>query len=292
MTGKSIGIQIKTGKSYFKSTNATGWNFTGEIKHLNYYLNLDIPVIIAIVNLNDSKVYWTKFDINEITKNEKSWTIRIKNSFELNNLTLLKSITTKFVDYTPQIENLAKINSAILNSNTVFIAVDKEEIENENYSGIEKLSKWLTSSDKMIKENKGKFLIAVYGYDKDPRELCEIEKVRSWMKVAVPKFKYWGYFLHMDEPLKKYSGLGVIRNCCVELYNVKKINSGTDARVEYNLAESDLFVNHIIQWLNEFADEYKIEEHIVFEQSMKIYQILSGYTKEEIEELRIKYDFK
>ena len=46
VTGKLIGIQIKHGNSYFKSKTEIGFNYFGEDKHLNYYLNSNLPIIM------------------------------------------------------------------------------------------------------------------------------------------------------------------------------------------------------------------------------------------------------
>ena len=62
VTGKSIAIQIKTGDSYFKEQNETGWIFRGKLKHLNYYLNHDIPVIIVLVDDQNKSAYWCLCD--------------------------------------------------------------------------------------------------------------------------------------------------------------------------------------------------------------------------------------
>ena len=55
VTGKSIAFQLKTGTSFFNEENEIGYVFRGEIKHLNYYLNLDTPIVIVILN-NISKI--------------------------------------------------------------------------------------------------------------------------------------------------------------------------------------------------------------------------------------------
>jgi len=62
VTGKSIAIQIKTGPSYFKKKTSYGWEFQGETKHLNYYLNHTSPIVLIIVNLENQQAYWVLFD--------------------------------------------------------------------------------------------------------------------------------------------------------------------------------------------------------------------------------------
>ena len=125
----------------------------------------------------------------------------------------MQNIASEFIDYSAQINNISKVKSAISDSEIVFLAIDRAEIEAKEFSGFIKLKKWLTSSDQMIKDNRGKFIITVFGYDQDSRELFQIEEVRSWFQGINPIFKMWGYFLHMDEPIEKYSGISVLHNC-------------------------------------------------------------------------------
>jgi hypothetical protein len=48
VTGQSIAVQIKTGSSFLKRKVTAGFTFYGEKKHLNYYLNLKLPVLIVL----------------------------------------------------------------------------------------------------------------------------------------------------------------------------------------------------------------------------------------------------
>jgi hypothetical protein len=44
VTGQSVAVQIKAGASFFRTKTAIGFVFYGETKHLNYYLNLRVPI--------------------------------------------------------------------------------------------------------------------------------------------------------------------------------------------------------------------------------------------------------
>jgi len=292
ITGKTIGIQIKTGESYFKNPTSFGWTYYGEEKHLNYYLNLDIPVIIALVDPIDKKVFWNKVDIDSIIKTGNGWKIVIPKSQELSDKTELKKTTNDYIDYTDQIIKLSRINRAIIDSEKVFIAVDRYEIETSNFDGFDKLLKWLTSSEEMIKKNRGKFFISVFGYDDDERELYEFEEVRKWMKEVMQRFKYWGYFLYMDKPLKNHSSLWLLSSCCVDVLAATKDEKGNRWLIEPDAEQAAEFRNYIFHWLNEFSEKYAISDQINFEQSMKISQILDGLTDQEIQKIKTEYGYK
>lgn len=288
ITGKTIGIQVKTGKSYFEKPSSFGWTFYGESKHLNYYLNSEIPIILALVDDETKDVFWNVIDINTIIKTKKGWKLSIPKSNMLSNMADLKEIANKYIDYTEQIENLSNIHKAILESDICCIAIDRHEIENKIYNGFEKLQMWLTSSEKMIINNREKLFIFIFGYDDDPRELYQIEEVRDWMKVVFEKFKYWGYFLNMDKSTQEYSSINILMHCCINFTSVSKTDDGIYCEIEYDLDEADEFRNLLFNWLNEFCAKYSISEQIIFDLSMKIFQILDGLPDEEVEKLKIK----
>lgn len=291
ITGKSIAIQIKTGHSYFSNEASNGWMFSGKDKHLNYYSNLEIPIIIALVNPDTEDVFWAKFDIHSIKRTNSGWQLLIPKFQSLDNKAQLSSISNNFIDYTQQIENLSKIKTAILQNSIIYVAIEREEIENENYSGFIKLKKWLTSSDEMILKNRGKFFISIFGYDDDSRELFQIDEVRNWLQNVIPIFKYWGYFLYLDKPMLKYSSLSLLQICFIDLHKTKLDIKKQEWIINYDIKQAKEFKSLIFEWLNEFADKYAIEEKIVFEQSMKIFQTLDGMPDSMIDKMRNDYGF-
>lgn len=292
VTGKSIAIQIKTGESYFNNPSQSGWNYYGENKHLNYYMNIDTPVIIALVNPNTEQVYWSEFDINTISKTKKGWKLLIKKNQILKEKQKLKSITNLAIDYTSQLEYLESINKVMIDSKIIFLAVNKEDIIEENYDGFIKVLKWLTASDEMIEKCQGKIIISVFGYDEDERGLYQIEEVRTWMQGVLPVFKYWGYFLNMELAKTNITSLSVLLFCSIDIDLLEYDKIKKSWKVEYDLEQSAKFKNQIFYWLNEFADNHNIKEKIVFEQSMKIMKIIDKITDKKIIENRKKYGFE
>ena len=291
VTGKSIAIQIKTGESYFTNLSQSGWIYYGENKHLNYYMNIDTPVIIALVNPKTQQVYWSEFDINIISKTKMGWKLLIKKNQILEEKQKLKSITNLAIDYTSQLENLTQINKKMIKSKIIFVAVGKEEIIEKNYNGFKQILKWLTASDEMIRKCQGKLIISVFGYDEDVRGLYQIEEVRTWMQGVLPIFKYWGYFLNMELPKINLTSLCVLLLCNIELNLLEYDEIKKSWKTEYDLEESAEFKKQIFHWLNEFADNHNIEEKIVFEQSMKIMKIIDKISDEDVIEIRKKYGF-
>ena len=84
ITGKSIAFQLKSGKSYFYNQNEIGFVFSGNKKHLNYYLNLEIPIIIIILDVEFEKGYWEVFDAKKTDKSGGNWKMTIPKKNEFN----------------------------------------------------------------------------------------------------------------------------------------------------------------------------------------------------------------
>ena len=288
ITGKTIAIQVKSGRSYFETKNNIGWIFYGESKHLNYYLNHDVPVLIVLVDIETKSAYWIKVDINQIIKTPKNWKITVPKNQQITQKSKLKSITSGYIDYTKQIEKLELINNAILQHKSVYISIDKEEIESFNFEGFETLLLWLTKSEEMIVKNRGKFFIAVFGYNDDERELCEIPIVRKWFKSVLPKFKYWGYFLSMESYSQQFSAMKVLLSCCVKIDSSEYIEQKKGWIHNFDQEELEIFVNQMFEWLNEFTETYNISLKVNYDQTMKIMQTVTGIPEEEMKKIRAK----
>lgn len=66
LSGKLIGVQIKSGESYFKIDKNGYITFRGDYKHYNYWNKYVLPVIIVIYVPSLNQCYWELFDKNKI----------------------------------------------------------------------------------------------------------------------------------------------------------------------------------------------------------------------------------
>ena len=57
-TGRLVGLQIKTGPSWFDEPCEGGWKFRPEKKHISYWLNHSLPVYVLLVDLDTEAIYW------------------------------------------------------------------------------------------------------------------------------------------------------------------------------------------------------------------------------------------
>lgn len=58
-TGEILGIQIKSGTSYFReAANDQGWWIRPDLRHVEYWLNHVLPVVIVLVDVDKKSVFW------------------------------------------------------------------------------------------------------------------------------------------------------------------------------------------------------------------------------------------
>lgn len=272
VTGKYLGVQIKTGNSYFTNETSIGWKYAGENKHLNYFLNSSFPILILLVNIELEKVFWVEFDINKTDKSSNGWSIIVpkENTFDISSKSAIQNLTGEVIDYMSQIEYQWEINEQIKDSGLVLLNVSRDEIEEQDISGFTELLSRLIINDDMIKKAKGKISFMIDGYNHDKREIYEIPEVRTWTKKVIPAFKYWGYFLNMDEYLRNKAGLRMLHFCYVDINVVSTDKVLKKKFVEFDKDQTLEFLNQLFEWLNEFTDRYHISLDVNKEQSLLI----------------------
>lgn len=95
-TGKLIAIQIKSGLSYFSKQNRKSVIFRPKKRHIEYWLNHCLPVILVLYNPDADIFNWVKFDESLLLKTGKEYKIEIpkKQLLDLESLTGLTSLFT------------------------------------------------------------------------------------------------------------------------------------------------------------------------------------------------------
>lgn len=98
-TGKIIAVQIKCGDSFFKDTDKLGYVFRPKEKHINYWLDFSLPVIIIICNPQTKECWWTEANNNTIRSTGIGWKISIPYAQIFNNtyLHILNQIASRTI---------------------------------------------------------------------------------------------------------------------------------------------------------------------------------------------------
>jgi hypothetical protein len=201
VTGKSIAVQIKTGESFFNSKNEIGWIFRGQIKHLNYYLNHDIPVVVILVNEKTGVAYWNLCDGKLVQRTGESWTMTIpfKHVLEEKSKTKLLDCVGPIIDYASQLENYWEMNNKFKDGGRIVFIIERGQIESLKYNQIIEAFERLEVNEELLLSCKNKVDIAIDGYDNDSRELNEIPEVINWVNYLNAYVLGLAYFLSIDE---------------------------------------------------------------------------------------------
>ena len=198
VTGKSIAVQIKSGDSYFKECDKDFWTFTGEKKHLNYYLNHDIPVVIILVDTHSKTAYWEVCKVEYINFiSDTSWALPIPKRQQINNTQKEKLMryVSKNIDYVSHYESYWQGNEILSDRDYICIIVEEDDIKRKNYKHLAELINRISSNKMLLSRYKEHIDIGIQGYDDDTRELCEIEEVRDWIMDVFAHVPGLSYFL-------------------------------------------------------------------------------------------------
>ena len=82
-TGFLYCLQVKSGKSYVRKTSQNTITYYPEDKHVNYWLNHVLPVLLVIYNPESDMMYWDFVTRKNILKTENGWKIDIPEKNQL-----------------------------------------------------------------------------------------------------------------------------------------------------------------------------------------------------------------
>lgn len=68
--GKIIAVQIKCGESFFSGKTDTGYVFRLDNKHINYWINYSLPVILVICHPEGGECFWVEVNSVNIIKTD------------------------------------------------------------------------------------------------------------------------------------------------------------------------------------------------------------------------------
>ena len=108
LTGKLIGVQIKSGTSFFRETLGNKVVFRGELKHYEYWTNYSLPVILVLYNPETRSCIYEIITDDKITKTGKSWKIKIDTNNKLENAAAsLRILNKSQSEYQKRLSTLA-----------------------------------------------------------------------------------------------------------------------------------------------------------------------------------------
>ena len=82
-TGRLLGIQLKTGPSYFKESEEDSYVFRVDSQHIDYWFDHCLPVLICLCDVDTRRVYWQVVNAETATSTGKGFKILIPRSHKL-----------------------------------------------------------------------------------------------------------------------------------------------------------------------------------------------------------------
>lgn len=75
-TGHLLAAQIKTEKKYFRSASRDAFVFYGKLRHLEYWLDHSLPVLVILVDKQSRTAYW-QFVREPLKRTKKGWKLLV-----------------------------------------------------------------------------------------------------------------------------------------------------------------------------------------------------------------------
>ena len=106
-TGALIAIQIKSGMSFFSEETEEAYIFRTEDKHISYWSNHSLPVILVLYNPDDDILFWQAINEETIISTGKGWKIEVPKAHILDKDSL--KVLSKLMQPEPYIQKLNKM---------------------------------------------------------------------------------------------------------------------------------------------------------------------------------------
>jgi hypothetical protein len=201
VTGQLIAMQIKCGESFLKEKNQWGYVYRGELKHFNYLSNYPIPVLICICDPEIERCYWVQFQLDQVEVTEKGWKITVPFVNDLqSSKDLLQERLTPIEDNLTELQEYWTLNNLIVQAPITFYMLDKNDVEMRNLDSPREFFDRLCSSKELAYRCEGKIEFSFSGYDDDPRELFEIEEVRTYITQLSQALPELFFFCRTEQP--------------------------------------------------------------------------------------------
>lgn len=260
VTGKKVAVQIKHGDSYFRNKTIGGYKYVGEIKHLNYYMNSQLPVFIVLIDDALKNAIWIEFDVNQVMRyNNDRWWIEIpkENRLDNNFFNELVSSLHPIVDYEDEIEKAWMGDTILDNVDFRVIGIPKSDIFSMKLDSIHNVIDKLSKSKEKLVKARNTLDLCFPEYDNDKREIYEIPEIMNWLEYTVSCNIPWFYFLNYDV---NSVGLKLLMHAqCAKINSYKQMDRHLILYDKFTVR--NFFIRNF-DILNKFTEKNNINEEI------------------------------
>jgi len=189
--GKFIGVQIKSGDSYFKEKSENTIIFRSNETHINYWLNNSLPILIVLHDLKTSLTIWEVVNRHTVESTGKTFKIKIP----LSN-TLEKKFADKIERLTEKSPLLNSFQKLILDRPIIGLIAKGEKVVVELRMWIKKPNKkaditiYHVLNDDEISESKEGFFEKIF----NDEEILEQKKLTEFTTEGITGYQSLYYF--------------------------------------------------------------------------------------------------
>jgi hypothetical protein len=259
--GRTIGVQVKTGESHIQAESSQGFKLTGDLKHLNYFLNSPVPIVLILVNKRKKTAWWVHIRPEAIKMTSKGWSILIPKSQQLDESSreVLSNLAGPVIDYRPIVDRINSVRAATGKFDLVMLVISKDEVHARDVSRVVAYFEMFEAAPDQLPNARNKFVLLVHGYDDDKREVYEIPEVREWFNIAEQAVLGWAYYLSLA---KEVSTLAIFLACTCDFEMIGSSNDGKMKSLSIPPPQIAKFLERHFNWLNQFTEKHGLSEEI------------------------------
>jgi hypothetical protein len=75
LQGRALPLHIRTGPDNFVRRNDSGFVYTGDLKHLDYWSRHSLPVVLVLCDAKTGACYWSEVTHSAVTPHRRSWSL-------------------------------------------------------------------------------------------------------------------------------------------------------------------------------------------------------------------------
>ena len=98
-TGQLIAVQLKSGPSYFAERESDSFVFRIDKKHMSYWLDHALPVIIVLCDTSNKLLYWQRISVDTIQQTGRGFKVLVPRSQRIDSTSIarLQDVATPVV---------------------------------------------------------------------------------------------------------------------------------------------------------------------------------------------------
>lgn len=258
VTGLSLAVQIKTDAGFFSTLKDGHYAFDGDSKHLNYYLNSPVPVVIVVVHPETQEARWVLFDARATVRRGSNYKLYIPeaNRFDESARPQIRSIFGDPEDFSDAVAHHWAIQDGLSDADYLMLTLDREDIEAMDFTKFLDFFARITANPATAKKFIGRVNFVVAGYDEDVREMFEVPEFCKWLKALDKIWYYWFFF---GATVGSYS---ILKLYLVVMCDGRLVSRSPDGQVgiTFEREKVEPFLNRGFMGQNEMADKFSVSD--------------------------------